>query len=1740
MWQSRLALAPYLRGRSAVRRTLLTLALALLAGANTFGIVVPAQSNWRLLKGTAEASTPPHVWRQLSFSDLNWAQAPAPIHYGESIAGGTVLTDMRNRYSCIFLRRSFQVTQRSEVQEIRLRVLCDDGFIAWINGTEVARNNMPPGEPLFNGFARAAVAEPVSFLEYQIPAPAFLASGDNMLAVQVFNNSLTSSDLQWDAELEVVERDTEPPRITSFDPAPGTVEQLARVSVTFDEPVTGVQASDLLLGSEPAQQVAGSGAVYTFTFSSVPTGAIELRWEADTLITDLASPANRFDPVAAGTWRYTIIDLTAPALLEVNPRAGVTVRQLAQVELRFSEPVEGVDAADLLVNGTPASSLVLTPTGSYLFKFPQPPPGQVRFSWAPNHNIVDHADPAHVFNDEGWWLSLDPNSAPPPVRINEILASSMQESGLRDEDNELQDWIELRNVGAVAVPLEGWSLTDDRDDLDRWVFPAVSIGPGQHLVVFASGKDRRPSGPGARLHTNFRLNPSGEYLALLGPESPRVVVSEFAPEFPEQRNDFSFGPDATGQLRYFHPATPGAPNGSSASQGVVPPPQFSVERGWFDAPFTLEISSALPGTLFRYTLDGREPTAIYGQTYTEPLRIARTTVLRVAGFKADTLPSAVSSHTYIFSNDVLGQPNNPPGYPAGARAWGGYPSDYEMDPEIVANPLYQGLLKQALAALPTLSLVCPVSDLFGDTNGIYTHPTSRGPAWERPCSAEFMPNDGSEGFAVNAGLQIQGNASREPQKQPKHAFRLLFKGDYGPRRLEFPLFPDTRITQFDTLVLRADFNFSWLHWNPHQRIRAQRTRDAWVKDTLRAMGGLTTHNRYVHLFLNGLYWGIYDPSERPDGAFAASAFGGEKEQYDVMNEGAVVDGGRAAYDRMLALGDVTTRAGFSEMQRYLDLPQFIDYMLLHFYVAHQDWGQNKNWYAVRPKDGSRGFFYLPWDGEMILDDVNHNRVSSADTPSGLHTKLVTSAEYRLAFGDRVQKHLFNGGALTPDFVQAAWLKRAREVELAIVAESARWGDYRRDVHQFQSGPYDLYTRDNQWRAEQNRLLTEYFPRRTAILMGQLRAGGLYPEVAAPVLSRQGGRVAPGFTLTMSATAGTVYFTLDGTDPRVPFTGTIAGAAREYRDPLELTQTVRVKARAWRQGTWSALTEADFQVGFPRWPVRISEIMYHPPGGDAFEFLELHHGGEIPVDLGGFSISGIDYVFPHRTILAPGEVMVLASALSPAAFAARYPGVHVAGYFAGALSNGGERLVLRDPQGRGVAATIYADSAAWPVQADGGGSSLELVDRDQDPNAPASWRASAALHGSPGVHRGNPQAPVVQLNELLARPNSDLEADWVELANVSAASVSLAGWSLADETGVFTFPDGAALAPGALVLVWCGADNSGTPGFHAPFRLAQEGETLVLRDAQGLQVDAVSYGLQVPGFALGRVGPAASWQLTVPTPAAPNAPAPLATAANLRLNEWLANSQPGEDDWLEIFNPDPARPACLHGLGLETDTALFQITSHSFVAPGGFVKLQADERSGPDHLGFKLPAGGGFIALLGPDGRTIDQVVYGPQAEDLSEGRLVDGGPEIGVLPLGPSPGRSNVAPPPEADRDQDGLPDAWEMAHGTNADLPDASADPDQDGLSNAQEFRAGTDPRDGKSTLQISQVRLVGPGVALEFPAMAGRTYTIYYSDALTGGSWRKLVDIAAPAVDRKETTVDPSFGEAARFYRLVTPSQP
>src|SRR4029077_20013434 len=127
-------------------------------------------------------------------------------------------------------------------------------------------------------------------------------------------------------------------------------------------------------------------------------------------------------------------DHVPPTVIKLIPPASSTNNTLTSIEVLFSEPVDGVDASDLLINGVPATSIAFGIPGQFVFQFPEPPTGVVSVAWATNHGIIDRAAASNSFAGGSWNYNLDPNYVSTSFLINEFLASNNK--GLRDEDGD--------------------------------------------------------------------------------------------------------------------------------------------------------------------------------------------------------------------------------------------------------------------------------------------------------------------------------------------------------------------------------------------------------------------------------------------------------------------------------------------------------------------------------------------------------------------------------------------------------------------------------------------------------------------------------------------------------------------------------------------------------------------------------------------------------------------------------------------------------------------------------------------------------------------------------------------------------------------------------------------------------------------------------------------------------------------------------------------------------------------------------------------------------------------------------------------------------------------------------------------------------------------------------------------------------------------------------------------------------
>jgi len=327
---------------------------------------------------------------------------------------------------------------------------------------------------------------------------------------------------------------------------------------------------------------------------------------------------------------------------------------------------------------------------------------------------------------------------------------------------------------------------------------------------------------------------------------------------------------------------------------------------------------------------------------------------------------------------------------------------------------------------------------------------------------------------------------------------------------------------------------------------------------------------------------------------------------------------------------------------------------------------------------------------------------------------------------------------TPIFL---WLLPTRwnaiEMSLSIIADAARWGNSAENEY------------PSSWTAQINQVKQNYLPSKTGILIGQLQNRNFYPTTPSVNFNQYGGAVNNGFQLTLSnlGANGNIYYTTDGTDPRLDG-GNLNPNAILYSGATTLPNGVfTIKARVYspsQTDAWSAMCPRKFYVGQNYSDVVINEIHYNPEdliylnsttglndtiSGTEFEFIELKNKGTQPVYLADMSfVKGITLNIDDSYVIQPGGFLVFAE--DEAIFTSKY-GFAPDGVYQGKLDNGGENLWLVDPFENIIDTLKYNDISPWDTIPDNGLYSLGLIDANLDNGLASSW-FSQAVYTTPGA------------------------------------------------------------------------------------------------------------------------------------------------------------------------------------------------------------------------------------------------------------------------------------------------------------------------------------------------------------------------------------------------------------------------
>ncbi|MGV3771417.1 MAG: lamin tail domain-containing protein [Verrucomicrobiales bacterium] len=1137
------------------------------------------------------------------------------------------------------------------------------------------------------------------------------------------------------------------------------------------------------------------------------------------------------------------VDESAPTVVGVSPSAGAKIRDLTVIDVTFSETVLGVQASDLLVNGSPALSVEAVSPRNYIFRISQPADGTVNLAWTPNHGITDTAIVPNVFVGGDWSYTVDSTLPEAQVVISEFLASN--ENGERDEDGTRSDWIELFNMSNLSQNLGGWFLTDDRNNLTKWTLPGITLGPGNYLLVWASDKNR--SSAGSPLHTNFKLAKSGSYLALV--DSKTNVISSFGAAYPSQRDDISYGRDVANAetIGFFTTPTPGSRN-LAMGTGFAPEPQFSHPSGVYTNN-SISVTMTAPVGQIRYTTDGSIPTAT-STLYTGPINVNVSRTIKARVFQNGLLPSEVIGRAYTLVDSTMVNFSS-------------------TLPVVIFNTSGRGIAENVQPGGARTFASVAMMDTYRGRSSVHR-------------KADFL------GYCE---LEVRGQTSSGFPKRPYNMeLQNVYRFDEKAEILGFPEGSD-----FALINPYSDKPFlqNFLAYEIHEKMGHYAVRRRFVEVFLNTGSGKVNYSHYGGIYLlvekiradgdrvdieelspgmnsepeiSGGYIFKKDKDSSGDLNFYTSGGAGFSGQALKIHEPkprevtpqqiSWLENYLNQMERAMYANNWKTATGTNHYSHYLDVASFVDYHWIVEFAKQIDGYRISN-YMTKDRGGKVKMEPI-WDWNLSFGNADY--LGGESTSGWYYTQLGDNEHIWL-------RRLINGttsGSGTsgdPDFNQAIadrWsvlrtnilndkVLLARIDEMAAILAEPAERDFAR------------YPRLGQYVWPNSSIYVT--PTTYAGIISAMKGwvAGRYQWIDSqfikpPTVNHAGGYVPPGATVTLTGAGGTLYYTTDGTDPRVSGGGT-SSKAQIYSAPITISSNSKIVARIRNGSRWSGPAAAAFTVQRPT--IAITEIMYHPampPTGspytdEDFEYIELKNTGSAPVDLGGYRfIEGLQFTFTAQSLPAGERVLVVKNRT---AFQTRYgTTLPIAGEFTGSLDNAGERISLEGSLGEPIITLEYLDT--WEPLTDGPGFALVLKNENSSSifwQNQDAWGAGSTSGGTPGAAEPQLIFARVVVNEVLANPAAS-EPEMVELHNLDSTSADVSGWWLSDNDNTpkkYRLPAGSVIPPNGFLTV-SGAN------YTSAFNLSAEGEEIHIFSADangnltgyhhGFDFDATPVGVSI--------------------------------------------------------------------------------------------------------------------------------------------------------------------------------------------------------------------------------------------------------------------------------------------------------
>jgi len=777
-------------------------------------------------------------------------------------------------------------------------------------------------------------------------------------------------------------------------------------------------------------------------------------------------------------------------------------------------------------------------------------------------------------------------------------------------------------------------------------------------------------------HTNFSLSSDGEQIGFFAPDT--TIIDTLTYNF--QATDISYGTVLENQLEwnYFLESTPGFSNSTNGFIGFADDVLFSLESHFYTSSQILELSTNSGTAEIRYTIDGSFPNE-NSILYSSPIQINETSVIKAKSFDFDLFSGKEITNTYI-----IGETSAP-----------------NLD--------------------CTISLSSDPGNFFDADSGIYINYEED---WEIPVNMEIFEENNTRSLDQLVGIKIKGGASRG---LPQKSFGIYARNQYGEGKINYRFFDDKHHNIYNNIVLR----------NSGQDNQFTIFRDALFQNIVKDNMDVDYQEyRPSSIYINGEYWGILNLREKINEHYIKRNYPNvDINNIDVLeitafddDEVSVVLGDLNEYNELVSYmdqNDMNLNSTYNFVKERVDIVEFSNHYITNIYIGNKDWPHNNiKWWRERSEMGKWRWIFFDLDyGFGLYNSVYFNSLYRATMPNiGGNTsatfmlrKLLENDDFKNDFVQRFSTHM--NTTFNPVRVNDMVNDMSENISTEMEKQIERWVD--------EDGIESM----EQW-TNNIEVIKSYANER--------------PEVMREHLGTKFELEHSNLTINTSGNGSGKVIIHSVDIYEFPFIGVYFKGT-----PFIIKAEANYGSRfvAWEYGSVSTnnslslnlisdstITAVFEEVFTGSNEVVINEINYKSnPDYNSEDWIEIYNNSDEYIEISSWSLKDNNYspsyTFPASTLFAPKSYIVICK--DSILFSEQFPNIsNFLPDLSFGLNSAGEKIRLYNANGDIVDSLIYDNDPPWPIEPNGEGPTLELINPSFDNILPENW-TSSINHGTPG-------------------------------------------------------------------------------------------------------------------------------------------------------------------------------------------------------------------------------------------------------------------------------------------------------------------------------------------------------------------------------------------------------------------------